>query len=303
MGSGGGRLGNQLHALGAALIFAKYTGAQRLRIPPDGDARHKTRELFQLPEEIWLGGGGDTSLQKSCEIVPAGNSNWWRSHCKPVPARVFHDALVKYIRPYINANLSACVKAPATKHEKGQLTVHLRGEDYWPAPDNHKANYSKARARPDTPCSLFDKIFSEGKFKHLLIVTSPDRRHPCARMFQERVERGEGHIKVQSDSIVDDACALLRAPHLALSYSTLAEGIALLSDRAQHLYHSGGFEPEHDPGVDWCTDGTGDLWPGAKLLQYSMAGQSDKSTLGKRQRWILDFPMGNITSVSNKVCS
>merc|ERR1719203_2091800 len=114
------------------------------------------------------------------------------------------------------------------------LTVHLRGDDLW-APENASAAiWEKQPSTPyvwgQPPCRMYEKILldTKGKYRHLLLVTSPDRRNPCIQSIQDLGRKQGFSVRVQSGSLLQDSCALLQARHLVVSFSTLPESLAFL---------------------------------------------------------------------------
>eukprot|EP00929_Paragymnodinium_shiwhaense_P078417 TRINITY_DN40632_c1_g1_i1.p1 TRINITY_DN40632_c1_g1~~TRINITY_DN40632_c1_g1_i1.p1 ORF type:complete len:541 (-),score=58.95 TRINITY_DN40632_c1_g1_i1:19-1572(-) len=276
-----GFLGNRLLSLGGALVFAKYVGASAIRITNRTCTRgHEHTSCFGYPHvftidaqaaaaennELRLEGlAADPRLQKSCKRVDpkvalsAEGADWWHVHCYTAPAPVFHDMMLKYVRPYFSEDLHKCVNEPPTSKEKETLLVHYRSADR-----------AAGHPRDGPPCDLAEKVFVDGGFKYYQIVSgSPQSEralHPCLHYF-----RGKQNVLIQQGTLMEDMCALLRAPNMLSSFSTFPESLALMSTRLQNYYHSGSIEPLHTRGeytVDYCTDDNDELWPGTKWFQY-----------------------------------
>jgi len=293
-----GGLGNRLIGLSAALVFAQYTGAAWLKIkhPINMQEFSHFERLFNFtaPKYIALPAIGDQSLQASCRPAQwffnqsdpiVYSSNWWRISCRMAPARIVHELMRKYVQPLMTPELSACVDAPLAEHEQDMLTVHIR--------------------RLDNPCSLVRQIQTEGKFSSLLVVTEGKSifkagKHPCLNHFGT-------YSAVQNGSLLADTCALMRAKHLLVSWSTFPESLALLSEHLETYYHAGPYEPFHDQSVDYCTDTSGHLWPGTQLVQYNRSGYDDAmsktKTMEEQKKLIVAFPSEELRQLDNRVCS
>merc|ERR1719384_429119 len=100
--------------------------------------------------------------------------------------------------------MEACASAPAEPSEESLLTVHLRTGDM---------------VDMTTPCSFTDKVFKDGGFGSILIVSTDE--HPCAAGLVERY----GEAKVREGRIEDhtellDFCKMFRSRNLLFSHST-----------------------------------------------------------------------------------
>eukprot|EP00929_Paragymnodinium_shiwhaense_P039512 TRINITY_DN20739_c0_g1_i1.p1 TRINITY_DN20739_c0_g1~~TRINITY_DN20739_c0_g1_i1.p1 ORF type:complete len:474 (+),score=52.46 TRINITY_DN20739_c0_g1_i1:48-1469(+) len=176
-----GQLGNRLFALGSALVFAMYVGAQSVQISGFG-----YEDLFSLPHTATLHDlrkyvytEDFVALHDSCHSIKEkwhhGNHpafNWWTIHCNKVPVRVFRDLLKNFVRPRLTEALRQCVNARPTSEEAYTLTAHYRGGD---------------DVRVSEPCSLVDLIYDEGHYSELKVVsagagsehTAGEGEHPC----------------------------------------------------------------------------------------------------------------------------
>jgi len=267
--------------LGAAMVFAKYTGASTIHIGSSCEHKEHTQcfgypHIFTIDAEAAASGTqelrlhgieADPGLQKSCKRVDPAvalgeeGADWWHVHCYVAPAPVFHEMMVKHVRPYFVKNLTKCVDAPVTAEERSTLLVHYRSGD--------KASM---KPRDGPPCALAEKVFADGGFKKYRIVSgnpqSESAVHPCVHYFKKKPE-----ATVQQGSLLEDVCSILRAPNLLSSFSTFPETLALLSTRLQNYYHQGSVEPLHTRGeytVNYCTDESDAIWPGTKWFQYKV---------------------------------
>mmetsp|Transcript_75084 Transcript_75084/g.156492 ORF Transcript_75084/g.156492 Transcript_75084/m.156492 type:complete len:174 (+) Transcript_75084:403-924(+) len=96
-----------------------------------------------------------------------------------------------------------------------------------------------------SPCSLLQKILAENDFARILIVTSQDLMNPCVRWYSERreiltnVHGNPVEWELQTGTLVEDSCAILKAKHFLLSESSMSNNLALMGGivgRDHHVY-------------------------------------------------------------------
>ena len=272
---GGGRLGNLVQGIGAALIFSRYVGATTIEITPPPTER--LGNAIAIPEKLVLDGARNDNLAENCvrakEHYQAGaqsdGSSWGEIEedyifftCSLVEASLYHDLLLQYVRPMLT-----CSENIETSTGADVLTVHLRSDD---------------QTDLSAPCALIEKILEQSQHKNVLIVTSPTGSHPCLEVAKTFVAEGR-NVSVQSGSLAEDFCSLVRAEALLLSFSTFSESAALLSKHVKNVYKGGDrFEPWW-PGpqrVRWCIQSTGSgesyLWQGTQLNQYNVTDYQQK---------------------------
>jgi len=271
-----GRLGNNLHELLHGLYFAKQIHAthielgQELGQMPEIMAFPESR-AFDIPETDEMRWA---PIPEECSVLPEDVSNRWSSgfwteHCE-ASADAYRGIGLQMVRPLFRPALAACAEGSTDGENPDEtLTVHLRGDDMWGV-DELKGGVTELdmASIPNhwlwnhPPCSMYKKIITDWGFKHVVLVTSPDQRHPCIKWpwFQDRANEGAFTFRVQSSTLLNDACALLRARNLVLSFSTFPEAMALLSTRVKRIFSRERFQ-EHS-----VMDGNG--WEGVTVHQY-----------------------------------
>merc|ERR1712079_16539 len=109
---------------------------------------------------------------------------------------------------------------------------------------------------------MYERIIQDEGYSHVVVVTSPDRRNPCVRWFQEFATRSTVKIDIETTSLMEAACRLASARNLVLSYSTFPESMAMVSNRVRRVYSR-----EHFQGhsILDCK-----MWPGTTLHKYTV---------------------------------
>jgi len=161
------------------------------------------------------------------------------------------------------AKFSSCMAKPYTaEEEQGLLTVHLRGGDV--AGQDGKVHKNAWR---QPPCSVYERIIEDFHFQMVVVITSSDQKHLCVAWFErfeaERSRLGRPlQVRIQSRSLSEDGCALARARHLVVSYSSFSIAFALMEQRARRIYTGGGMM--NNPIPISCK-----FWPGVEHIGYS----------------------------------
>jgi len=306
--AGNGRLGNNMHELFHGLYFAKQVGATMVKVACGSG---QLEQVLDLPEEMHLpqrfskGKGGP--IPKECRALAHESedkhqpghyvSPFWAAHCHPVPARHYHDIAKELIRPLFKANLAACLESSDIQSvpQEQTLTVHLRSDDMWGVGDGEAIPSDAAPNHwlwQHPPCSLYEKVIAEEGFRHVLVVTSKDRLNPCVSWFETRAKGSNYSLKVQSKTLLEDACALLKAQNLFLSYSTFPESMAVLSSQVRRIFSRTRYQQYS------AMDQRG--WPGTSVEQYHVPiheghlGPYSNTMQGVR-RWMLTYPASKIT--------
>jgi len=204
-------------------------------------------------------------------------SSYWDQYCEG-SANSYRTTAFEMVRPLFKPELSACAEGSTEGENPDEtLTVHLRGDDMWGVPESQDVSVTPdnfhdldMNASPNhwlwnhPPCSMYKKIITEEGFKHVVLITSPDLRHPCVKWpwFQDRVNEGAITFRVQSGTLLDDTCHLLRAHNLVLSFSTFPEAMALQSTHVKRIFSRVHFQ-EHT-----VMDGNG--WEGTTVHRYDV---------------------------------
>lgn len=326
---GNGRLGNNVHQLVYGLYLAEVVGAERARLVSYGWS-DQTDVLFDIPNEIpvdkavlsqdmrnsstsprqqasWPCRPGDPGVPRSCREAADlacrkdghySSSFWFTVRpspiCEGIAAREYHGIAQAYLKPMFKAELSECLANHSGADEEEMLTIHMRGEDLWPGDEGDLDKPARNWAWRQPPCSMYEAIITEGHFKHVLVVTSPDRRNPCAEWFENANVRGMADIRVQSSTLLQDACALISATHLVTSYSTFPVAMAMLSTRLRRVYARDRFRNllESPP-----------YWEGIQAFTYRVPitihlHSPYNSTYRGLNHFLLTYPVGEINETN-----
>lgn len=171
----------------------------------------------------------------------------WPSGCLGISTRTYHQVAISHIWPLLNAELLACIAAPDEFADAADvLTVHFRGVDEWGMGEGELIPKSKLDLAAHghhwlwqiPPCGMYQKILEEDGYRKVLVVTSPNLRHPCVQWFQERASRAprDLEVRVQATILLNDTCRMLKARNICLSFSTFPEALAILSQNVRKNY-------------------------------------------------------------------
>ncbi|CAE8608733.1 unnamed protein product [Polarella glacialis] len=271
--------------MGQAIVAAELCGIKSVRFPAhiSKNAYQRQDGLLDAPSEILLPGPdlhAGLTIPSQC---PEGTQhNWYHNPCVNITAREYKRVMMEYVRPVLGADLSACM-SNSTPIEEDLLTIHLRNDDimqyvymFWGQP----------------PCSMYEKIILEEKFKKRSSRRSwwwAQGRGPASRGCA--ASRREQGLK-----IYEDFCALARARHLVLSFSSFSISAALLSKEVRTIYRR--------KDSDWegrlraiinC-----DVWPGVRMLEYGVRVQlgvgakKDEGGAKLAREFLTTFPMEQI---------
>lgn len=308
-------LGNNLAQLMHAFWFAKVHEAKMVELPGPSfffeQVKAGARSQPILNDRLRLALGHlervDPSVRggRHCDSV-AGvkwdattgifSGRFWpyqtHSSCPAASPQQHRAVMQEYVRKLLSAELGMCLRE--MESEEDVLTIHLRGGDLFQgSPDS--------TALPQLwwspPCSMYSKIISEEGYRRVLLITSPDRSHPCLEWLQAfKVGRSQDEapvqVSVQSASLLEDVCKLMSAQNLVLAYSTLSETLALLSERVRRLYG----RTEFNLFRGQCL-----TLPGVALKQYGLQvdGRPESharhgKTLHDARQWMMTFPAEEI---------
>jgi len=304
--AGNGRLGNNMHEVFHGLYFAKQAGITMVKVSCGSRQLQQILDLpnlLHLPQHLKKEGPISEECWGLAHVIQDKHqpgrfvSGFWEARCDPVYARQYHDLAKELIWPMFKAALVACIKNNDTNPEPQEqtLTVHLRSDDMWV--DDHGGKIP-SDAVPNhwlwqnPPCSLYEKVIAEEGFRHVLVVTSSDRLNPCVSWLEKRATRSNYSFRVQSKTLLEDSCALLRARNLFLSYSTFPESMAVLSLQVQRIFSRTQFQQYS------AMDDLG--WPGTSIEQYHVPiheghlGPYSNTMQGVRH-WMLTYPASKIT--------
>jgi len=255
-----GRFGNNVLQMAAALSYAKSLGAKALILPSFPAAS----KLFELPQKIELSEASDGTLLPKCDAVNA-TGVFWQYACDRVPAKVAHNLVTKYIRPHLSKELRTCIAAPYRASEEQLLTVHFRTGDILDI---------------TAPCSFVERIFKDGSFDRILLVSAGE--HPCEAALVDRLGKEKvkaTRLRNEAKRLMLDICALIRAKHLLFAHSTFPEGAMMLGNSARTVYKASDFEawiPYGHKLFDWCVDDQNFIWDQVQLERYHFNAYSGK---------------------------
>ena len=301
------RFGNWMSQLGHAFQFATVAGACKVNVAGYmGNQGYKglMHDLLDLPKtgvDLWDGSSGrrrgELSPPPGC---PEGNPKvpWFFQHCNDVPAREYHRVMQRFVWPMLSSKLSACVEAPLKAGSDALLTIHLRGDDIWNNPKHRHAAWQQP------PCAMYERIIADFKFTRILVVTSPDRLNPCLGWLQEFANRTSLPMSVQTSSLLEDVCTLLRASNLVLSHSSFLQSLALLSKVVQRIFWRdfSDFRADHWL-MSWDTGC--DPWEGVTGVKYLVPvdgtsrvkwrpSQGYRDTFDDVKRWVQAYPAASV---------
>ena len=212
------RLGNWLAQICHAIHLAKAVGASEVELPSLWQKRGYQLQMLQLLS-LPAGTGNAGVVQK---VRPAGKGfhrgtqcppNWYDldlrmffEHCQNVPAAEYRGIMQEHVRPLVTDGLSACIESH--RADEDLLTIHLRSDDIFKKPNQRHAGWHQP------PCSVYEKVFFEDRFRSILVVAQ-DKLNPCMDWLVSFGERRNVRVTVQSStSMFDDVCALLSAQSL-----------------------------------------------------------------------------------------
>jgi len=306
-----GRLGNHLHQIGHAMMAARLAGTRTIYLGKDLRNFAEEKSLFTWGDSIELDVSSHPVNQSSRWKVcyekgiksyqkPGGGfmGGFWDTFCRASPAAEYRALMMQNIKTRMTPELRSCADQNGPEGDaEDLLTIHLRGDDLWAPETAPAAFWDKQPATPyvwgQPPCSMYEKILNEakGKYKRMLIVTSPDKRNPCIQRLQESAKRRNMGIRIQSDTLLKDSCALLQAKHMVLSFSTLPESLVLMSSRIKTIYSREAFQ--YYSMMD-CEG-----WQGVQVYQYETDVQMNrfapfKNSYRGAKEWMLNYPINRI---------
>merc|ERR1711976_860118 len=94
-----------------------------------------------------------------------------------------------------------------------------------------------------------------GKFGKGVILTEPDMKNPCINAMRDWFP---GKIAVYSRTITEDACTMIAAKHLAISFGTWGPSLSRLNTHLTDLY------------VPWGEDGVTAEQYGGQLPDWAL---------------------------------
>jgi hypothetical protein len=216
-----GRIGNNIIQIVNAILFCQANGYKTLKLPADMKSLNK---LFDIPNEIPIVKKTlDDNVKLTCQWNPP-YMHWFFGRCMSMTKGMFKSTLEQYLVPHFtNSTLTACHKEHLTPFMG--LTIHLRSGD-----TSRQSMHTSQTAYAS--CSFFEKVVYDQKFKDVRVVTEADLSHPCIPFLRTRLPEMGVPVHFESNSVEQDACALMNAKYIAVgSWSTFSQTLELLNDR------------------------------------------------------------------------
>jgi len=214
------RLGNNLHQLFHALVYAESEGISRVMIPEGG----RVRELFDLPRVIFVQPG----------LLPKPDCNWsddfFYQTCNLGFYKAdFRRALLTYVKPHLKQDVQEVCESKA--EEEPELVIHIRGGDL----------HSRHELHPQSrmpPCSYYRHLIDAHHFQSVrLVVEDGDHDLYCGRQLLGAFKNSTSVVVRQTDhSMISDACALMTSQYVSFGLSTFPESLSMMSDKLKKVY-------------------------------------------------------------------
>mmetsp|Transcript_36477 Transcript_36477/g.66262 ORF Transcript_36477/g.66262 Transcript_36477/m.66262 type:complete len:384 (+) Transcript_36477:113-1264(+) len=285
----GARLGNDILQAVHAVIYAEALGLPEVTFPREGG---NLGELFDMPRTLSIIPNPDLQRRVRCSFH-ASSDFFDGSSCQGVRRQDYRRALLRYFKPRLNSAAREACSAEAEGF-KG-LTIHLRSGDLLHS--EHKQSHF-------LPCAFHDLAIEAGGFQEVRVVTEPDMAHPCLASLKHR--HADKLVRVQSQSLAQDACALMTAQHLEFGDSTFAQVFEMMNENVKNVSMprllAGGERQWYAAGTSG--DPMGLLAPcggeddqGRSYSLYSVAGITEKRRAQERMAFLLSTPTSALHSV------
>lgn len=288
VGGENGRLGNNIAQLVKGLYFGAALSVNCLYLDPK--QHHSSLHngaIFDLPEFLKLSphpqnfssravGCEGVLTQYRAQFLKHGGDpgaalfftgGFWTNGCKGADAATVHTLARTYLIPHLKPEFKSCVRSYNAGF--GHLTIHLRGGDLLPLKHANMKDSVNHWLWRQPPCAMYGKIIEENNYSDVLVLvgksvveygTTETTTHPCISWLKAYGKKTNVTVRIQSSTVLNDACAIYKAKHLVLSYSTFGESLALLSGAARRLYYYNAF---HEHSALNCK-----LWPRVELYRF-----------------------------------
>lgn len=212
-----GRFGNVLFSLGNAIHIAKNTNSKVTLYQKS----NKDKEKMSLFSDLVFDFSEKESELSEPPLNPKDFFTIKKLHktfgANSTPSLAdFSEICMNNILPILNL-----VDVPDPKED---VVIHMRSGDLF---DTKK--FPRAKRQEDfhvqPPLSFFEKVIRDNDFKTIRIITESDFKNPTI----EGLKKIFPQTVVQSSSMEEDFCTLLKAKNFILSHSTFAFMAALLS--------------------------------------------------------------------------
>jgi len=242
MSSAMGRLGNRLSEMMHALLLTKITGV----VPGLELQRGFISVIWDFPQYLCVGRPQDFPSTPRVVNYCLGHANRgqeYDSPCNGDLSRRYVELARQYLVPYFSKSMKECLAAPRDLDEDELLTIHLRGDDIFgihvEAGDYDEENFwlhaAPGRMTEQPPCSFYKKLINDRNFARVLIITSQDLANPCVEwlnMHRTNLTNSKGELvkmELQTGSLEQDACAILKARQIAPSHSSLLHNLIVVA--------------------------------------------------------------------------
>eukprot|EP00405_Crypthecodinium_cohnii_P029765 CAMPEP_0206502108 /NCGR_PEP_ID=MMETSP0324_2-20121206/53785_1 /ASSEMBLY_ACC=CAM_ASM_000836 /TAXON_ID=2866 /ORGANISM="Crypthecodinium cohnii, Strain Seligo" /LENGTH=679 /DNA_ID=CAMNT_0053990207 /DNA_START=83 /DNA_END=2119 /DNA_ORIENTATION=+ len=237
-----GRLGNRLSEMMHAIYLTNMTGI----VPGLEMAPGFISFIWAFPDYICVGRPEDFNFTarvvKGC-LKHANRNHEYDSGCKNDKSWQYVELSRQYLLPYLSPDMRKCLDAPRNFDEDKLLTIHLRGEDIFgihvTSSEYEKAQWWNAAAAPrmmeQPPCPFYKKLINSGNFTRVLIVTSQDLANPCVEwlnLYRQNLTNSKGELvkmELQTGSLEQDSCAILKAQQIAPSHSSMLHNLIVVA--------------------------------------------------------------------------
>lgn len=257
------RLGNRLVILGKLLELARRDNL--CYVSTQGLLNTEMKNIVRLPKMIDVATG--QGVQPSTPVGCTRRTGFYGEY----------DDWLRELQRLSKASehLLRCTNSSSPVFGPRGIVMHMRSGDVmgkaWPS-----------GFYPQPPCAFYLRLANQGNgghaFDSVLIVTEPDRRNPCIKHVSLHAQ---GKVEVQSRSTTKDACALIQAQNLAMSFGTFGLVMAGLSTRLRDMH------------VPFGQD-KGEIYPGTVEEKWFLRAISERGLPGIVQH-VHSFPGYNVT--------
>jgi len=211
-----GRIGNNLHQLSHAILFAESKGIPIVKIPKKGPVR----TLFNLPKVLHV----QPKLSSSANCTY--NDEYFYEHCTAGWKKSeFRRALLTYVKPHIKPEVDKVCQAQ--KGTTQGLAIHLRGEDL------RDSSHQQARM---PPCSFYRHLIEAHDFSGVTIVAQDGKNDLCRNKIMTAFNQSTLLVKETSNSLIDDACTLMTSQYVTFALSTFPEALTMMNEQLLKVY-------------------------------------------------------------------
>jgi hypothetical protein len=214
-----GRLGNNLHQLFHAIVYAESQNITLVKIPQRPTTLN---EIFDLPAEFSV--HPRFSSDSKCTF----DKKFFFEYCEVgYKKEDFRRALLTYVKPHIKQNVnSACQSKLKAQND---LVIHLRGGDLAVS-----AKHPQSRMQP---CSFYSYLIATHNFSSVTLVVEDGEHDQFCREYILTAFNGSTVLVKETDhSLIDDVCTLLTSQYITFGLTTFAESLAMMNEHVKKIY-------------------------------------------------------------------